>query len=163
MLFVMAMVLSFVENILTVGLSLPLGIKPGLSNIITMYCLFFLGKKEAYSLTFMKSLFVFLTRGFTASCLSLFGGTVSIAFIIIFSIPKKWDLSYTILSIIGAVSHNIGQIFLASRLLGFGAHVNIALVPLLLVTGVLMGILTGFVLKLVLPALEKLNIQVYKK
>lgn len=158
MLFVLAMVLSFVENIFTAGLQLPLGIKPGLSNIITMYCLFFLGKKYAYSLTFLKSMFVFLTRGGTASALSLAGGLFSITLMVMLSMPRKLNLSYTVLSIAGAVGHNMAQIVIASFILGLSQQVSVGLIPLLLITGIGMGVVTGFVLKLVYPALERLNI-----
>lgn len=162
MLFVMAMVLSFVESMLTAGLSLPLGIKPGLSNIITMYCLFFLGKKGAYTLAFLKAFFAFLTRGATAGMLSLVGGLASITIMIILLLPKKHSVSYTLLSIAGAVTHNLSQIVLASFILGMGYKVAVGLAPLLLITGIAMGILTGFILRLVLPALEKLGITMRK-
>lgn len=42
LMFALAMVLSYVESMITVP-GLPPGVKLGLSNIVTMYCVFFLG------------------------------------------------------------------------------------------------------------------------
>lgn len=41
--------------------ALPPGVKLGLSNIAVMYCLFYMGKENAFILLVLKSLFVFLT------------------------------------------------------------------------------------------------------
>lgn len=158
-LFVMSTVLSYMESIFTAGLSLPLGIKPGLSNIITMYSLFFIGKKEAYTLSFLKSFFVFLTRGPSSAILSICGGTVSITIMIILSMPKKLNLSYTMLSIAGALSHNIAQMIAASYIQGMGIRAGLGLMPILVITGIIMGVITGYILNMVLPTLEKLGIK----
>ena len=58
------------ESMVTIPGMLP-GIRLGLSNLVTMYCLFFLGKGAGYTMAVMKSLFVLLTRGFVAGLLSL--------------------------------------------------------------------------------------------
>ena len=77
LMFALAMVLSYVESMITVP-GLPPGVKLGLSNIVTMYCVFFLGWRQAYTLAVLKGSFALLTRGFTAACMSTAGGLVSV-------------------------------------------------------------------------------------
>ncbi len=54
LLFALSVVLSLVESSLAPMVPVP-GVKLGLSNIVTMYCLFCLGWREAYSLAALKS------------------------------------------------------------------------------------------------------------
>jgi heptaprenyl diphosphate synthase len=78
MLLALAAALSFLEGLLPVTAMLPPGVRLGLSNIVTMYALFFLGKKEALAVAAGKSLFVLLTRAPVAALLSFCGGVLSI-------------------------------------------------------------------------------------
>ena len=59
MVFAAALVLAIVESILPpVPIPVP-GVKFGLSNIAVMFALFFLGKKQAYTIGILKGLFVY--------------------------------------------------------------------------------------------------------
>lgn len=160
LLFALSIVLAFIENLIPTSAILPPGVKLGLSNIVTMYCLFFLGKKNAFAIAILKSVFVFLTRGFLASVMSLCGGLFSIAVILILYCIKKLCLSYLILSIAGSISHNIAQMAVITLI--FKNAFTIWYLPVLLISGVVMGTVTGIVLKAVLPALEKLKINLNK-
>lgn len=157
LLFALSVILSFIEGLIPTSF-LPPGVKLGLSNILTMYCIFFLGAKRAFALATLKSLFVFLTRGFTASMMSLAGGLFSVLVILLLSKIKKAKLSYLILSVIGAISHNIAQMFMITLI--FKNAFTIWYLPILLISGVIMGVITGFILKAVLPALSKLKISI---
>ena len=134
---------------------LPPGVKIGLSNIVTMYCVFFMGKAQAITLTALKSLFVFLTRGLVAGALSFAGGMLSIAVIILLLFLFNERISYATISITGAITHNIGQLVIYSLIM------NTFLVfsfytPILIVSGVVMGIVTGTLLRLLLPFMRKI-------
>lgn len=154
-LFAFALVLSLVENVLPpVPIPVP-GVKLGLSNIIVMFSLFFVGKSQAFSIAVLKAFFVFLTRGFTASFLSLSGGILSILVMLLLVLVFKQRVSYLILSICGAVFHNVGQ-FLAISIL-YSTITLWAYIPILVISGIIAGIATSALLKLVLPALEKIN------
>ena len=155
LLFALALVLSFLESLLPPVPFLPPGVKPGLSNIVTMYCLFYLGPLQAYSLILLKALFALITRGVTASMLSLFGGFAAVTVMLILMIPKKHMLSVFLLSVFGAVAHNIGQLAAAGFLIGGLAAA--AYLPVLLVSGIVMGMLTGTILRAVLPAISKIS------
>ena len=152
MLLCLAIVLSFVEGMIPPLPALPPGVKLGLSNIVVIYCLFFLDGKSACCVAVLKSLFVLLTRGISAGFLSIFGGLLSLAVMLIAIRSKK--LSYLILSIFGAVSHNIGQIIAASIL--FKSATVFYYLPVLIVSGVLMGTLTAALMKALLPALKRI-------
>ena len=114
LIFAAALVLAVVEDMLPpLPLAVP-GVKFGLSNIAVMYALFFLGKKQAYTIGILKSLFVFVTRGGIASILSLTGGLLSITVMILLMALFREKITYLIISIFGAVFHNVGQFIVIS-------------------------------------------------
>ncbi len=156
LLFATAVVLSYLEGIVTVP-GLPPGIKLGLSNIVTMYCVFFLGAPNAYILAALKALSVLLMRGPTGALLSLLGGFISVTVMLLFTWSKKGGLSYLIISILGAIAHNMGQLLGSSLLMG--TTLTLYYFPILILSGIGMGIVTGLVLKTLLPAVEKLDRQ----
>lgn len=155
LLFAVILVLSIVEN----GLQLPVpvpGVKLGLSNIVVMYSLFFMEKKDAVLLALLKSLFTFLTRGAVAALLSFCGGMLSIVVMVFCLWIFKDRISYLMISIVGAVFHNFGQIVAVSIL-----YTNLflwAYFPVLLISGVIAGAATSTLLKVTLPALKRLGL-----
>ena len=154
LLFAVAVVLSYIEGLVTIP-GLPPGIKLGLSNIVTMYCVFFLGVPSAYTLAILKALSVLLMRGPTGALLSLLGGLVSVTVMLLLLRLEKNGLSYLVISILGAIGHNMGQLFGAAMLTG--TALTLYYFPILILSGIGMGFVTGLVLKTVLPALEKLD------
>ena len=156
MMFALIMVFSVLESTLTPLLGLPPGIRLGLTNIVVMYSLFFMNKPTAFMLVILKSAFVLTTRGGIAGFLSLSGGVLAFAVMVLLIIIFKDNISILILSIAGAIAHNIGQLMIASLLL----HQNLILVylPVLLVSGVIVGSITGSLLRITLPLLRKIAI-----
>ncbi len=152
MLFAATLVLTALENQLQIPVPVP-GVKLGLSNIVVMYSLFFLKKRDAFLLAVMKALFVFLTRGAIAAVLSLCGGLLSILVMVIFQYLFKDKISYLMVSILGAVFHNIGQIIAVSIL--YTGLFLWSYTPVLLISGIAAGAATSTLLKITLPALQK--------
>lgn len=150
----LTIVLSVVESFFPPLPFLPPGVKIGLSNIVVMYSLFFIKIKYAFCLALFKSFFIFLTRGATAGLLSLGGGLLSILVIIIFISIFKEKISYITLSILGAIFHNLGQIII------FGIITNNEYIfwyfPILIISGIIMGTLTGILLNAIMPAFKKI-------
>lgn len=146
------MALSFIEHMLPPLPFLPPNLKLGLSNIVIMYSLFFLGKQEAFTLAVLKSGFVLLTRGPVAGLLSITGGLLSVAVIILLLLLFKSRLSYVTASISGAIAHNVGQIIAASFVMGM--DMIFYYLPVLIVSGIVMGIVTGTMLKILLPVFD---------
>ena len=154
LLFAIALILSLVESFFPImPIAVP-GVKIGLSNIAVMYAIFFLGARQAYAIAILKALFVFFTRGFIASTLSLSGGLLSVTGMILMLFLLKEKVSYSGISVVGAVSHNIGQ-FLVVSLIYVGVSIW-AYLPVLLITGVIAGLLTATLLRILLPALKRL-------
>jgi heptaprenyl diphosphate synthase len=153
MMLAVIMVLSIVEHMLPPFPFLPPNVRLGLSNIVTMYTLFFMGRRYALVLAVLKSCFVMLMRGVTAGLLSISGGLLSIAIIILLTLIFSNKVSYLMLSVAGAVTHNFGQIIMASAIL----KTNLFTVfwPILLIAGILIGILTGTLLRVVMPAMHR--------
>ena len=160
LLFALAMALSFIEGTLTIPGLLP-GMKLGLANIVVMYALFFMGPRQALVLDVLKALFVFLVSGFTAGFLSLCGGLLSllVMWVLYYLLPVR--PTWFILSVCGALAHNIGQ------LLGAGVIISSSLsfyyAPVMLVLGLVMGALTSITLKALLPALGKMGFSTQEK
>ncbi|MCR5522917.1 MAG: Gx transporter family protein [Clostridia bacterium] len=148
-----AIALSFLEGLIPAIPFMPPGAKPGFSNIITMFAADSLGFPMAMIITLVKSGFAFITRGATASLMSLSGGVLStvIMYLLIRYASEKTGL--TGISVIGALCHNAGQLFCSAILTGNSKTFYYA--PVLAVFAVLTGVLTGVILKAVYPALEK--------
>lgn len=148
-------VLSVLENMLPPLPALPPGVHLGLSNIVTMYALFVVDKKTAVVLNILKSFFVFLTRAAIAGALSFLGGMLSIFAIMLASRLFGKKVSYTALGVTGAVFHNIGQLIGITVILANPAAVGY--LPVLIVSGVVMGSVTGTILNVVMPRLKTIE------
>lgn len=154
MIFASALVLAVVENSLPpLPIAVP-GVKFGLSNIAVMYALFFLGMKQALTIGIMKSVFVFITRGGIAGMLSLAGGILSIAVMILLMVIFRDKISYLMISIFGALFHNVGQ-FAVITVIYTGMNMW-AYFPVLLISGLVAGIVTSSLLKFIMPAFQRL-------
>ncbi len=160
MLFALAMALSFAEGSLTIPGLLP-GMKLGLANVVVMYALLFMGPKQAFILDLLKVLFVFLVSGATAGFLSLCGGMLSLLVMWLLYDVSPFRPTWFILSVCGALAHNVGQ------LLGAGVIISSSLslyyAPVMLVMGLVMGGLTALILRALLPALARLGYNVRER
>lgn len=149
-----AVVLSFVESLLPTAYFMPPGSKLGLSNIPVMFSASKLSVGETLLIVFAKSVFVFITRGFTAFCMSLTGGLFS-ALCMIFIFRKTKGFGYMGIGILSALCHNAGQLIVSFFLVQTTAIVGYA--PVLLIASVGTGFLTGTLLRLVMPYFSKLK------
>lgn len=131
-------------------LPLPLGVKPGFSNLPVMLSMSEIGTFSSFSIVLLKSLFVFLTRGVTAFIMSLCGGILSFAVMLL--IFKKTKASFLFISVIGSLMHNIGQI-LASCVI-MKSFAVAAYLPILLISGCIAGAATGFAAQLTIPIIK---------
>ncbi len=153
LLFALMSALSFVESMLTPWLGLPPGVKIGLANTVVMYALLCLGKRSAFCLTMLKSLFVLITRGVMSGALSLGGGLLAFCAMALLDGSGKPKTSLFLLSAVSAIAHNMGQLMVL-KLLMRSVYVFYYF-PVLLVSGLVMGVLTAFCLKMMKPALKR--------
>jgi heptaprenyl diphosphate synthase len=155
LLFASAVILAAVEASFPPVFPAFPGIKLGLANIAVMYALFFINKKYAFAIAFLKSFFVLATKGPVAGAVSLSGGLASLIVMIILAAVFKKSISYTIASVFGAIFHNIGQLAAASVILRSGLSL-LAYLPVLIIAGLAAGIVTSVLLRLAMPVLERL-------
>lgn len=162
LLFALAITLSLAESAISPLLGLMPGVKLGLANIVVMYALLFIGKRQTFTLAVLKAFFSFLSFGATAGFLSLLGGLFSLCVMIL---ARRLGATIFIMSVLGALAHNAGQLVGASLILSSALALNY--MPILLISGLLMGSATATSVQILLPALQKtryhLNINQHEK
>ena len=150
-----ALILSYVEAMLPpIFVAVP-GIKMGLPNIAIIFVLYRFGLKEATAVSLVRLAAVALLFGNAMTLIySLAGAVLSLT---LMSLLKRSNLFSMIgVSIVGGVSHNLGQILVAMWLM---ETVEIGYYMIILtVTGTIAGILIGLAGSFVLKYLNKLNI-----
>jgi heptaprenyl diphosphate synthase len=152
LLFALAAALSVLESMVPLPLPLP-GIKLGLSNVVTMFCVLSLGGKKAFTLAVLKALFALLVRGLSAGLLSLSGGLLSVALMLLALCLSRGKASYLLVGVTGAVAHNLGQLAAASLLLRVPSLWYY--LPALVIAGCMMGFLTAVITRAMLPRLPE--------
>lgn len=149
-----ALVLSVVEGLLPTAYFMPPGSKMGLSNIPVMFSASSLGVGETLFIVLAKSVFALLTRGFTAFMMSLAGGILSaLCMLLMFRRFKGFGCVGT--GILSALCHNAGQLLVSFFLVQSSAILGYA--PVLLLSSVVTGFLTGTILRVAMPYFSKLN------
>ena len=156
-----ALVLSFLEGMLIPDIPfLPVGAKPGLSNIITMYIAGTMGFPGAIYITMLKAMFALITRGATGAFMSFSGGLLSTVAVCLLIKYQGRIFSYLGLGIVGAVMHNLGQLVAACIVSGTFALMNYG--KYLLIFALITGTVTGSVLLVLMPRLGKISGTKYK-
>lgn len=135
----LAFVFSYIEVLIPFNFSIP-GVKLGLANIVVLTALYTIGFKGSFVISCIRIILVGFTFGNMFSLLySLAGGLLSW---IVMSLCKKIKgFSIIGVSIAGGVTHNIGQILIASLVLkttALGTYL-----PVLLISGVITGVIIG--------------------
>ena len=148
-----ALALSFFESYIPQIPGLPPGAKLGFSNIVTMYAVYSMGLPSAIYITLLKAGFAFLTRGATAGFMSLSGGILSTLIMFLLVKFKSKPFGIAGIGILSAIAHNMGQLIVAIIMAGSLSVLSYA--PLLLIFSVITGLVTGSILKIIIPALEK--------
>ena len=142
----LAFVLSYLESLLPIQIGIP-GAKLGLANIVVLIAIVQFGEKEALFLTVARTVLSGITFGSLYSmAYSLSGGILSTILMSFMHKVKKFSIIG--ISVVGGVTHNMGQLVIAMLVLksldlkyysGF-----------LILCGILTGVLTGLVCKSVL-------------
>jgi len=110
----MALILSYVESLIPVPLPIP-GAKIGLPNIITLVSLLTLGWPLTLLVVIARVLLAgFMFGGGFSIIYSLAGGLLSLFVMTVILHFSRNDFSLIIISIFGAIAHNLGQVIVAS-------------------------------------------------
>ena len=148
----MALALHIVEKMMPIPFIAP-GVKLGLSNIITLTVLIFLGFKDAFLVLLARILLssVF-AGGLSGFIYSISGGILSLLIMELTRRLGKEDVSVIGISVIGAVFHNIGQLLAAALVI---KNVNIFVYfPILFLAAVGTGVFVGLTTKYLLGYLR---------
>ena len=132
--------ISWIEQV--IPLPLPLGAKLGLSSVIIMFSIVKLDFKTSMSIVILKSVFILAVRAVTAFFMSISGGILS--FIVMLLLYRSKKASIIMISVCGAVSHNIGQLICACIIMK-SAGLLTYYAPVLILTGCITGIFTGII------------------
>ena len=147
----LALIFSYVETLIPVFVSVP-GIKLGLANGMILIIMYYYGWKEAAVINLARVLLsALLFSGFYALMYSAAGAILSLAVMSVFYKKDKVFPSVGI-GILGGVAHNLAQIAVAyfvTKTAGLMFYI-----PILIVSGMVTGGLTGLLAKLVLQRLK---------
>ena len=131
MLLALMLVLGFVESQIPVAAGIP-GVKLGLSNGVLIFAVYMLGVPTSFLLMGLKVLLSGMLFGSPSAMMYAFaGGLLSLTLMCILSRMK--GLSPVVVSMIGGLSHNVGQVLLAMVVLNTPK----------LVVGLVTGLATG--------------------
>lgn len=154
-----AIVLHLFESLIPLPFPIP-GVKLGLANIVTLLALLLFDFKSAFIIAFLRTVLGSLLSGTLLNIsffLSFSGAMVStclMALLIKLSRTLGCKSYFSILgiSIAGAAAHNLGQLAMAALLI---KHIAIFYyLPVMLLSSVPTGLLTGLLLRELLKYLE---------
>lgn len=140
MLLAISVVLGIIDSFIPI---LFVGFKLGLANIIVLYVLYKYGFKSAIFISILRVLLVSMLRTGLFSISFYFSITGAILSIIMMSIFKLTKLSVIGVSVIGSISHIIGQVIIASIILNTSSVFT--LLPLLIIFSCVTGIIIGII------------------
>lgn len=141
------------------------GVKLGLANMITLIAMIVIGRKEAFIILILRIFMGGIFTGNTVAIIySLSGGVL--CFFIEALIVKKFEINQVwVVSIIGAVVHNMGQIAAAVFITGT-IHI-VWYMTILALSGIICGAVTGVCAVMMLKhskgMIEKLYNETIKK
>ena len=135
-----ALIIFIIESQIPSLMPVP-GIKLGLSNIITLFAIASMNKRQAALILFLRiSLGCILTGNMNTFIYSASGGilcfiamSIAIKFL---NGPLLW-----VTSVVGAVMHNFGQLIAAAAVMG--SFLVFYSLPVLVLSGIVTGIFTG--------------------
>ena len=146
----LALIFSYVEAMVPSPVAMP-GVKLGVANLVILIALYQLDFKYAFSINLVRIVVSgLLFSGVFGILYSLAGGMLSL--VIMWALKKTNLFSIVGVSMAGGVAHNIGQILVASAVVS--DLKMFAYLPILMFSGIISGILIGFLCHYVMLALK---------
>lgn len=138
-----AVVLGYIEGILSAFMLLPPGIKLGLANTVLLYSIYLLGPGYSVILMILKVVLTGFMSGNLASAFlySMGGGALSLVMMLLVRFLLRNSISIVGVSVVGAVFHNVGQILVAALVLSTPG-LMFYVFPLM-IAAVVTGVITG--------------------
>ncbi|MCL6591312.1 MAG: Gx transporter family protein [Firmicutes bacterium] len=149
-----AVLISFLESLIPIPVP---GVKLGLANIITIIAIAYLDIRDVMVIVCLRCLAVaFLSKGLFILIFSLTGGILSA--LVMWLLYQKFHQFFSLkgISVAGALMHNTAQILIASVIVK--ELIMVYYLPVLLISAVITGLITGHISELVIRELERKGI-----
>lgn len=158
-----ALMLAYLEHLIPFGAASALipGLKPGFANIVTVLAFSMLSPIDALAISLLRVCITGVLFGSWTSFLFSFSGACMAFLSLLLARVLLRRCSYIGVSVLSAAAHNLGQALAAAGMMilpsGNADAMLVAawLLPLLLPVAILCGVLTGLILNLLAPRLER--------
>ncbi len=142
----MALLLAIALTIFVIEAQIPplvpiAGVKLGLANVVTLAALVWLGRKEALAVLVLRIILGSVFAGQAVSFIYSMSGGLLCFIVMALCIRPLGRERLWVVSVLGAIAHNVGQILAAMALTGTPAVA--AYLPMLIISAVLTGAFTG--------------------
>lgn len=149
-----ALIFGYVEALFPLPLPVP-GIKLGLGNIVVLFTLAGFGWRAGLAIAVVKVVVSALLFG-NPMVLMYSAGGAALSFVAMW-VALHWSrLSIVGVSMVGGVFHMVGQ--LAVVAFTFSPYVALVYLPVLMISGLVTGLLAGYVCRLVIRTTAKSNL-----
>ena len=146
----LAFLFAYLESLIPIPIGIP-GIKIGLANIVVVTALYHMKAGDAFAIAMLRIILSGFTFGSVSSMIySLAGGILSFFGMLILKKTEKFSIMGV--SLAGGVLHNVGQMAAAAIILETIELLYYA--PFLLIAGMITGVLIGFLVKSISPAIN---------
>lgn len=154
-----ALMLAFLESLLP-PLPVP-GVKLGLANLAILCCVYGVGLADGAAVAFIRWLIMGLLFGSGTSMLFSLAGTICVlGMLCLLRFSGRiftGHMSFVGISVLTALSHNLGQLVCASLLYGWGREILAVYGGGLLLAGTACGALTGWICNLLFRRFGKIS------
>ncbi len=141
LLLAMMLILGYVESLLPISVGIP-GIKLGLSNGVLIFAVYMLDAPTGYTLMALKVLLSgMLFAGPSTMMYGFAGGLLSMTGMVLLARSRR--LPVTVVSAVGGILHNLGQIGLSLLILQVPLKAMLLYILVLTGVGCACGVLTG--------------------
>lgn len=154
MLTAISMIVFLIEAQIPLPIAIP-GVKLGVANVITLFAIWTLGRREAGAILLIRIVLGNLIVGNVMGMLYSLAGGVLCWVIMCLLKPITNRNHIWVMSIFGALGHNAGQLAVAVFVSGTPSIAFYA--PVLILAGMVTGFFTGQCAQLVLNHMDKLK------
>ena len=151
MLAAMALLLFIVEAQLPPLTTIP-GIKIGLANVVTLAAVYLCGRRDAAAILFVRVCLGAVFAGNATTFLYSASGAM-LCLILTCLVCRPLHKTVWVVSVLGAIAHNVGQLLAAAVLLRSAAV--FWYLPYLLIAAVISGAFTGLCVQFLLRRLNR--------
>ena len=154
MLTAFSLIVFLIEAQIPLPIAIP-GVKLGIANVITLFAIWMLGWKEAGAILVVRIILGNLIVGNVMAMLYSIAGGLLCWVIMSLLKPVMKQNQIWIMSVLGALGHNAGQLAVAVWISGTVGMLWYA--PVLILAGIITGAFTGKCTELVLGHMEKIQ------